>query len=95
MDESPQVAYFDDLALRLVKERGIQENHYDPWGLNLVGIETEPVDRLVPYNQKPPAQPARRDQSSGGASVCFPPSTPPAGAECRRRPRLLPGRACR
>ena len=28
--ESPQPAYFDDLMLRLVKERGMQENHYDP-----------------------------------------------------------------
>ncbi len=54
MTETPQVAYFDDLLLRLVRERGLQENHYDPWGLNLVGIETAPVGRLErkQYNGK-------------------------------------------
>ena len=47
-EEGEEPIYFDDLSLRLVADRGVQENHYDPWGLNLVGIETEPVDRLVP-----------------------------------------------
>ena len=41
-------ALFDDLVLTTEPPLVVQENHYDPWGLNLVGIETEPVDRLVP-----------------------------------------------
>ena len=39
MNESSTPAYFDDLALRPVDPDEFQENHYDPWGLNLVGIE--------------------------------------------------------
>ena len=38
-DESPEAAYFDDLLLRIAQEKGIQENHYDPWGQNLIDIE--------------------------------------------------------
>ncbi len=30
IDEGPQPAYFDDLLLRIAKDRGIQENPYDP-----------------------------------------------------------------
>jgi RHS repeat-associated protein len=54
VDESPTPVYFDDLLLKISKERGMQENHYDPWGLNLVGIESQPVDRLErkQYNGK-------------------------------------------
>ncbi len=32
-------------SLRLVDPDNYQENHYDPWGQNLVGIETQAVDR--------------------------------------------------
>ena len=39
INESGKAAYFDDLALRLVDPLYMQENHYDPFGLNLVGIE--------------------------------------------------------
>ncbi len=33
------VAYFDDLTITDEPPFIVQENHYDPWGLNLVGIE--------------------------------------------------------
>ncbi len=39
VNESGVAAYFDDMALRVVAPSPIQENHYDPFGLNLVGIE--------------------------------------------------------
>lgn len=39
VNESGVAAYFDDMALRVVAPNPIQENHYDPFGLNLVGIE--------------------------------------------------------
>ena len=54
-DESPQAAYFDDLLVRVIKANGIQEHHYDPWGLSLVGIGTRPLDRLErrQFNGKP------------------------------------------
>ena len=54
-DESPQAAYFDDLLVRVIKANGIQEHHYDPWGLPLVGIQTRPADRLErrQFNGKP------------------------------------------
>jgi RHS repeat-associated protein len=38
-DDSPKEAYFDDLSLRLIDTKRYQENHYDPWGQNLVGLE--------------------------------------------------------
>jgi hypothetical protein len=41
VNESSTPAYFDDLVLRPVDPSEFQENHYDPWGLNLVGIEDE------------------------------------------------------
>lgn len=52
VNESGIAAYFDDLALRTVAAQ-VQENHYDPWGLNLVGIEDagEP-DHKFQYNGK-------------------------------------------
>ncbi len=37
-------AYFDDLSIALMTEpiaKAVQENHYDPFGLNLKGIETQ------------------------------------------------------
>ena len=54
-DESPQAAYFDDLLVRVIKANGIQEHHYDPWGLSLAGIGTRPLDRLErrQFNGKP------------------------------------------
>jgi RHS repeat-associated protein len=54
VDESPTPVFFDDLLLKIIKARGMQENHYDPWGLSLVGIESLPVDRLErkQYNGK-------------------------------------------
>lgn len=39
VNESKTPAYFDDLALRPIDPNEYQENHYDPWGQNLVGIE--------------------------------------------------------
>lgn len=53
-DESQEAAYFDDLLLRIVKANALQQNHYDPFGLNLVGIETRPADKveLHQYNGK-------------------------------------------
>lgn len=40
INQSARPAYFDDLALSRPVEPAIyQENHYDPFGLNLVGIE--------------------------------------------------------
>ena len=41
VNSSAQTAvYFDDLQLTQEPPLIVQENHYDPWGLNLVGIET-------------------------------------------------------
>ena len=45
--------YFDDLEV--THERGllVQENHYDPWGLNLAGIERQGTpDHKFQYNGK-------------------------------------------
>ena len=39
INESDVPAYFDDMALSVVAPSPVQENHYDPFGLNLVGIE--------------------------------------------------------
>lgn len=54
LNESNTPAYFDDLALRVVDATKVQENHYDPWGLNLVGIEdmNAPEDSKFQYNGK-------------------------------------------
>jgi RHS repeat-associated protein len=53
VNESTTPAYFDDLALRPVDPVEIQENHYDPWGQNLVGIEdVGNPDSKLQYNGK-------------------------------------------
>ncbi|RPD44109.1 hypothetical protein DNI29_22185 [Hymenobacter sediminis] len=53
LNESGTPAYFDDLALKAVDPQQYQENHYDPWGLNLVGIETVNTDySKFQYNGK-------------------------------------------
>ncbi|GAA4379797.1 hypothetical protein GCM10023186_17580 [Hymenobacter koreensis] len=53
VNESSIDAYFDDLALRPVDQTLVQENHYDPWGMNLVGIEsTGSPDAKFQYNGK-------------------------------------------
>jgi RHS repeat-associated protein len=53
VNQSEEPAYFDDLVLRPVEPVFYQENHYDPFGLNLVGIEHagEP-NALFQYNGK-------------------------------------------
>ncbi|MDJ1498788.1 RHS repeat-associated core domain-containing protein [Cytophagaceae bacterium DM2B3-1] len=38
---SKRAVTFDDVALRQIPALVVQENHYDPWGLNLVGIEVQ------------------------------------------------------
>ena len=46
-------ALFDDLVLTTEPPLIVQENHYDPWGLNLVGIETQGnPDHKFQYNGK-------------------------------------------
>ncbi|PRY02748.1 RHS repeat-associated protein, partial [Pontibacter ummariensis] len=45
--------YFDDLEVEHGHGLLVQENHYDPWGLNLVGIERQGMpDHLFQYNGK-------------------------------------------
>ncbi|MBC7448830.1 MAG: hypothetical protein H7330_12305 [Hymenobacteraceae bacterium] len=76
IDQTPLPVYFDDLSLRLVAARGIQENHYDPWGLNLVGIETEPLDRRC-YTKRPrPTSQARPIERGLPAAHSLPPTLP-------------------
>jgi hypothetical protein len=52
-NESTAPVYFDDI--KIVQEKGliVQENHYDPYGLNLAGIEKQgqPDDKFQ-YNGK-------------------------------------------
>ncbi|MGV3502984.1 MAG: DUF6443 domain-containing protein [Adhaeribacter sp.] len=38
-NESGQEVFFDDVTIRKDPALIVQENHYDPWGLNLAGIE--------------------------------------------------------
>ncbi|WP_460585114.1 RHS repeat-associated core domain-containing protein [Hymenobacter arcticus] len=53
VNESGTAAYFDDLALGIVAATPYQENHYDPFGLNLVGIEQADVpNSAFQYNGK-------------------------------------------
>ncbi|MDJ1470199.1 RHS repeat domain-containing protein [Xanthocytophaga flava] len=40
-NESESEVWFDNLQITHVQAPIVQENHYDPWGLNLVGIETQ------------------------------------------------------
>ena len=52
-NESGADAYFDDLLLTRQSAMQVQENHYDPWGLNLVGIESQgSPDHKFQYNGK-------------------------------------------
>ncbi len=34
--------YFDGLALPVMDPATLQENHYDPWGLSLAGLDYRP-----------------------------------------------------
>ncbi|MCJ8165966.1 DUF6443 domain-containing protein [Pontibacter sp. E15-1] len=50
--ESTEDVYFDDMSIES-STLDVQENHYDPWGLNLVGIEKQGTpDHLFQYNGK-------------------------------------------
>jgi RHS repeat-associated protein len=40
-NESEKAVWFDDLQIKHTPALIVQENHYDPWGLNLAGIEKE------------------------------------------------------
>ncbi|MDJ1498598.1 Ig-like domain-containing protein [Cytophagaceae bacterium DM2B3-1] len=52
-NESNVEVWFDNLEITYTQSPIVQENHYDPWGLNLVGIETKgnPNDKFQ-YNGK-------------------------------------------
>ncbi|WP_223816249.1 DUF6443 domain-containing protein [Adhaeribacter rhizoryzae] len=51
--ESGEEVFFDDLMLTTATPLTIQENHYDPWGMNLVGIEKLGLpDHKFQYNGK-------------------------------------------
>jgi RHS repeat-associated protein len=53
VNETGTPAYFDDMALNKVASTPYQENHYDPFGLNLVGIEQSEVpNSAFQYNGK-------------------------------------------
>jgi RHS repeat-associated protein len=39
-NESDVAVWFDELSITHTESPIVQENHYDPWGLNLAGIET-------------------------------------------------------
>jgi RHS repeat-associated protein len=52
MNEASQPVYFDDFAITQ-PQLVVQENHYDPWGLNLAGIEqTGNPNSKFQYNGK-------------------------------------------
>lgn len=52
-NESYEVAWFDDMSVSQTQPMLVQENHYDPWGLNLVGIEKQGApDHKFQYNGK-------------------------------------------
>jgi RHS repeat-associated protein len=40
-NESDKAVWFDDLLIKHSPALIVQENHYDPWGLNLAGIEKQ------------------------------------------------------
>ncbi|MDJ1505196.1 LamG-like jellyroll fold domain-containing protein [Xanthocytophaga agilis] len=40
-NESVKPVWFDDMKISYSRDLIVQENHYDPWGLNLAGIETQ------------------------------------------------------
>ncbi|MDJ1505728.1 hypothetical protein [Xanthocytophaga agilis] len=52
-NESEKAVWFDDIKVNHSRDLIVQENHYDPWGLNLAGIETQsnPNDKFQ-YNGK-------------------------------------------
>jgi RHS repeat-associated protein len=50
-NESGQEVFFDDINIRKDPALIVQENHYDPWGMNLVGIEKQGrPDHKFQYN---------------------------------------------
>lgn len=52
-NESYEAAWFDDMSVSQTQPMLVQENHYDPWGLNLVGIEKQGApDHKFQYNGK-------------------------------------------
>jgi RHS repeat-associated protein len=52
-NDSDVDAYFDDLEIRKTPALIVQENHYDPWGLNLTGIERQGIpNHKFQYNGK-------------------------------------------
>jgi len=51
VNESNVDVWFDDLSITHTEALIVQENHYDPWGLNLAGIETQgQPDHKFQYN---------------------------------------------
>ncbi len=53
VNDSGVPAYFDDLQLKITTAVAIQENNYDPFGLNLVGIESSSTyDSKFQFNGK-------------------------------------------
>ncbi|MGV3502914.1 MAG: RHS repeat-associated core domain-containing protein, partial [Adhaeribacter sp.] len=52
-NESGQEVFFDDITIRKDPALIVQENHYDPWGMNLVGIQMQgQPDHKFQYNGK-------------------------------------------
>ena len=52
-NESTSDAWVDDMSITVSSPMLVQENHYDPWGLNLVGIEQQGApDYKFQYNGK-------------------------------------------
>ncbi|NDK57359.1 RHS repeat-associated core domain-containing protein [Pontibacter sp. BT213] len=52
-NESGNDAWMDDLSITVTTPMLVQENHYDPWGLNLAGLERQNTpDHLFQYNGK-------------------------------------------
>ena len=50
-NESDKAVWFDDLQIKHSPALIVQENHYDPWGLNLAGIEKQgSPDHKFQYN---------------------------------------------
>jgi|GEM_PF-2679954 len=53
VNESNVDVWFDDLSITHTEALIVQENHYDAWGLNLAGIETQgQPDHKFQYNGK-------------------------------------------
>ncbi len=52
-NESGEEVWFDDMSVSTTQPMLVQENHFDPWGLNLVGIEKQgQPDHKFQYNGK-------------------------------------------